>query len=266
MELSIILPTFNEGKNLEILIPKIFKEITKDLIKFEVIVMDDNSNDQTLNVIKNLKNEFENITFIQRSKEPSLSMSIYDGILQSKYEYVMWLDADGSMLPIAMNNLIKQQVLNPENVIIGSRFVEGGGYKGVEKDNKSLVNTLRNIYNSEDSILAVFLSRIFNNFLNFFMKTGVKDMTSGFIISKKNYLTSDDIKKCFEKSSYGEYFAFMINQLSRDKVVMQEVGYICETRLYGYSKTGTNYLQLIKRGIPYLFAAYNIRFNNEKNN
>ena len=49
MELSIILPTFNEGKNLEILIPKIFKEITKDLIKFEVIVMDDNSNDQTLN-------------------------------------------------------------------------------------------------------------------------------------------------------------------------------------------------------------------------
>ena len=88
MELSIILPTFNEGKNLEILIPKIFKEITKDLIKFEVIVMDDNSNDQTLNVIKNLKNEFENITFIQRSKEPSLSMSIYDGILQSKYEYL----------------------------------------------------------------------------------------------------------------------------------------------------------------------------------
>ena len=46
---------------------------------------------------------------------------------------------------------------------------------------------------------------------------------------QKNYLTSDDIKKCFEKSSYGEYFAFMINQLSRDKVVMQEVGHICET-------------------------------------
>ena len=70
---------------------------------------------------------------------------------------------------------------------------------------------------------------------------------------------SDDIKKCFEKSSYGEYFAFMINQLSRDKVVMQEVGYICETRLHGYSKTGTNYLQLIKRGIPYFYAAWRER-------
>ena len=52
----------------------------------------------------------------------------------NQIQYVMWLDADGSMLPTAMNNLIKQQVLNPENVIIGSRFVEGGGYKGVEKD------------------------------------------------------------------------------------------------------------------------------------
>ena len=79
----------------------------------------------------------------------------------------------------------------------------------------------------------------------------------------QNYLTSDDIKKCFEKSSYGEYFAFMINQLSRDKVVTS-AGYICETRLYGYSKTETNYLQLIKRGILYLFAAYNIRFNKKK--
>ena len=72
-------------------------------------------------------------------------MSIYDGILQSKYEYVMWLDLDGSMLPSKMNTLIKQQVLNPENNI-GFRFVEGGGYKGAEKDNKSLVIHKKYLY------------------------------------------------------------------------------------------------------------------------
>ena len=265
MELSIVLPTYNEGKNLEILIPKIYKEITTKLTKFEIIIMDDNSNDETLDVVKNLEDNFENITLIQRNKEPSLSMSIYDGITQAKFDYVMWLDADGSMLPIAMNSLINEQMLYPENVIIGSRFVEGGGYKGVERENNNLFKTIRNIYNSEDSILAVFLSRIFNKFLNFSMKTSVKDMTSGFIISKKDYLMNQNIKECFVKSSYGEYFAFMISELSQSGILMHDVGYTCETRLHGYSKTGTNYIQLIKRGIPYLFAAYKIRFNNEKN-
>ena len=265
MKLSIILPTFNEDKNLNILIPKIYNEISNKLNKFEVIVMDDNSNDNTLKVVNNLKEKFPNLSMVVRKKEPSLSMSIYDGILLAKYNHVMWLDADGSMLPNAMNKLIDEQIANPNKVIIGSRFVEGGGYKGVQRENSNFITIIRNIYNSEDSLLAVFLSTIFNKFLNIFMNTYIQDMTSGFIILKKDYLLNENIKYCFEESSYGEYFAFMIHELSRNKIEINEVGYICETRLYGYSKTGTNYLQLIKRGIPYLLAAYKIRFSNEKN-
>ena len=42
---------------------------------------------------------------------------------------------------------------------------------------------------------------------------------------------------------------------------MVEVGYICETRIHGDSKTASNILQLFRRGIPYLKVAFKLRKN-----
>ena len=266
MELSIILPTYNEGRNLSDLIPKLEDSIKEHVDRFEILVVDENSQDSTNEVLKNLQNTYKNIKFIVRKAEPSLPLSIYEGILKADYEFVMWLDADGSMTPDAVVALIKRQKLNFDEVIIGSRFVEGGGYKGVEPNSqKNIFKTLKNIYNSEDSILAVALSKLFNIFLNSIMKSDIKDMTSGFIIGKKNLFKGDRIYKCFQDADYGEYFTFLMNELQNKNIKLIEVGYICATRVHGVSKTGTNYRQLIKRGIPYLLTAYKIRNENEKN-
>ena len=51
----------------------------------------------------------------------------------NQYEHVMWLDADGSMNADSIKKLLEKLNENTENVIIGSRFVEGGGYKGIEE-------------------------------------------------------------------------------------------------------------------------------------
>ena len=127
MELSIVLPTYNEGRNLEVLIPKIINLIEDKVDKLEIIVVDDNSTDETNKICEKLNNIYQNINLISRKEKPSLPLSIYKGIISAKYEYVMWLDADGSMTPIAIAELLEQQKINPNNVIIGSRFVEGGG-------------------------------------------------------------------------------------------------------------------------------------------
>ena len=50
---SIVIPVYNEGKNLEILIPKIYKELKKE--KFELIIVDDNSTDNTSEILKKFK-------------------------------------------------------------------------------------------------------------------------------------------------------------------------------------------------------------------
>ena len=78
---SIILPSYKEAKNLDLLIDKIFS-LTKK--KFEIIVVDDFSNDGTLEILKKKKKKFKNINYLIRYKDKGLAKSIHKGILLSK--------------------------------------------------------------------------------------------------------------------------------------------------------------------------------------
>lgn len=76
-------------------------------------------------------------------------------------------------------------------------------------------------------------------------------MTSGFIVGRKEYFP----KTVFKISNYGEYFVYLMSYLKKKNIRVIEIGYICGTRLYGTSKTGSSLLQLIKLGLPYIKAA-----------
>jgi len=254
--LSVILPTLNEGKNLEFLIPSIirnFKSLSN--FTFEIIVVDDGSTDDTAEILNKLNSE-NLINFVQRTKPPSLPMSIYEGIENAKYQNVAWLDADGSMSGDILKELVIKLIEKNDSVIIGSRFVDGGGYKGIKELGKtSIYSAIKNVYNSNDSVPGMIFSTLFNQFLRYILNVNVKDITSGFIVGNKEYFT----KKIFEKSEYGEYFIYLMNDLYLNNVDIIEYGYVCETRMYGVSKTSSNILQLINRGIPYIKAANNCR-------
>jgi len=189
-------------------------------------------------------------------------MSILDGINLSIYDYVMWLDADGSMNASSVKKLLLKLNEDNEKVVVGSRFVEGGGYKGIEQvGNTSFFSAMYNVSKSNDSVLATILSKIFNNLLFLLTPTNVKDLTSGFIVTKKTYIETE----VFKKSSYGDYFVYLIYSIYSKKITVTEVGYLCETRIYGESKTGSNIVQLIKRGLPYILAAMRCRIGINEN-
>ncbi len=257
--LTVILPTINEEKNLKILIPQIvseFKEI--NLNNYEILVVDDNSNDKTTELINKLSANNEKIKIFNRHTKPSLPMSIWDGISQSQYDFVSWLDADGSMPAETLKILIKELEENPSSVVIGSRFIEGGGYKGIEVFGEtSFFNAVKNVYKSNDSVFGMIFSTLFNKFLKIIFKTDISDITSGFIVASKNNFN----KNIFENADYGDYFIYLVADLIKNKKEIIEVGYVCETRLNGVSKTSTNIFQLIARGIPYIKVAIEIRKN-----
>lgn len=252
MSISIILPTYNEAENLKILIPKIIIELNHlNISEFEIIVVDDNSSDDTENILSSLSKENNKVQFIIRKEKPSLPMSIYEGVKKAEMKNVMWLDADGSMDAESVGKLILSQRNNPSSAVIGSRFVKGGGYKGQTETNKNKKFVLKNIKDSEDSLLAVFLSYQFNKLLKFLLKSSVKDLTSGFIVAPKKYFNEE----MFKNSTYGEYFINVVLELEANKIDILEVGYFCKPRMYGISKTSGSILKLLILSKPYFSMA-----------
>ena len=67
--LSIIIPILNEAKNISCLVPKISKVIKKNYKNYELIIIDDNSQDNIYDVINELKKKFKFLKFIQQKNK-----------------------------------------------------------------------------------------------------------------------------------------------------------------------------------------------------
>src|SRR3989344_5610701 len=116
---SIVIPTYNERKNIVQLINKINEVCGK--YRYEVIVVDDNSPDGTSEVVKKLNRR--NIKVITRKKR-GLTSATLDGIKKSRYNMICVMDADFSHDPKYVPQIIDS--LKDNDIVIASRYVKGG--------------------------------------------------------------------------------------------------------------------------------------------
>ena len=164
---SLILPCYNEYKNLRLLIPLIFKCFSKS--NYQIIIVDDNSEDLT---IKKLKSQFrsnKNIKYILRKKNPSLGLSIKEGIKKSDGNVIIVMDTDFNHSPKDLKKMINLYDLNDYDLICGSRFLKGG---------------------FSTTYFRHYCSKIFNFFVNFITRGKISDNMSGFFIIKKSFLNN----------------------------------------------------------------------------
>ena len=113
--------TYKEEKNIIQLIKKIRVEIHNIMI----LIINDNSNDNTKNLIKHLNDK--NIIYLERPRKLGLGtahkLSIFFAI-KHNYEFLITMDADFSHDPIYLRSLINLSDQN--NFVIGSRFCKNG--------------------------------------------------------------------------------------------------------------------------------------------
>jgi dolichol-phosphate mannosyltransferase len=233
-KISIILPTLNESGHIESLIENILK-YTK-LYNREIIVVDDNSNDGTISILKKLKKQ-KKIKFISRLGKKSLRKSIQTGINKSKGNIICWMDADFSHHPKYLPQII--------NAVIFGDF--------------DLAVNVRNFYKRKDNkFLHAVLSLILNISLRIILSYNFKDYTSGFICIKKKIFENYNLE-----GDYGEYFISLMYFCIKNKFKIKQLNYIEFFRRSGTSKTGSNILDFIKRGIKYYIIAIKciVRFN-----
>lgn len=115
--------TFNESKNIEELILKIFY-LNKNV---DLLIVDDNSPDKTYEIIEKLATKNKNIFLKKREKKYGLNTAHtygYDFAVKKKYEKLITMDADLSHDPEEIPKIIN--FLNNEAFVIGSRYIKGG--------------------------------------------------------------------------------------------------------------------------------------------
>lgn len=122
--LSIVIPTFHEAANINILIEKL-APLAAQFSAFEVIIVDDNSQDGTEQLIANLQRDYAWLKLIIRQTPPDLSLSVLNGLQQATHDILLVMDADLSHSPEYILQLI-QALKEPTDFVIGSRFIAGG--------------------------------------------------------------------------------------------------------------------------------------------
>ena len=102
-EISIIIPVFNEGGNIISLLNEINENLTGSIM-YEIVVVNDCSTDNTLEVL-NQKNNYNNLKIINHNKNLGQSFSLLTGIKNSKYDSIVTIDGDGQNNPSDISKL-----------------------------------------------------------------------------------------------------------------------------------------------------------------
>lgn len=154
----VIIPAFNEEKNIESVIHSI-SEVSLDL---DILVIDDGSTDQTAAIVDKL-----GMKLISLPNNLGYGVALQTGFIYAKqkgYDIVIQVDADGQHIPSYIPFML-EEVQNPDvDVVIGSRFLEDKSYK---------------------TTLSKRLGMIFFGFLtSLIIKKRITDPTSGFQVLK----------------------------------------------------------------------------------
>lgn len=172
----IIIPTYNESENIELIINKIL--LLNDFN--DVLIVDDNSPDGTSEIVSNIKKQnIDRIFLIVRDKKKGLGSAYTKGFkwaLDKNYSYIFEMDADLSHDPAEIIKLKELLIKNDTDVVIGSRYLNG----------VSVVNW---------PLSRIFLSYFANIYVKIITGMPIKDSTSGFIGYSREALSSLDINK-----------------------------------------------------------------------
>jgi dolichol-phosphate mannosyltransferase len=124
VELSIIVPTYNESKNVAALVAMLDDALTG--IAWEVVFVDDDSPDGTSQLVRGLAQNDSRVRLIQRIGRKGLSRAVIEGMLSTSAAFIAVMDADHQhderILPVMLQRLKDKNF----DVVVGSRYIQGG--------------------------------------------------------------------------------------------------------------------------------------------
>ena len=212
--ISIVIPTFNEAKNIIPLIKNLVDLVSN--FEYEIIVVDDDSPDGTSEEVNKYMKFNKRIKLITRIGRSGLSSAIKEGLIFAQGKYLLVLDGDGQHHPSFVLDMIKEININKSDIVIGSRFLKTSNLEGLS--NKR----------SQGSKIANKLARI-SLHKNY---SKVTDYLSGCFC-----LEREKTKKFIRKIEINGFkFLYELLSLSKGDLLVKEVPLTFKERRFGYSK------------------------------
>ena len=157
--LSLIIPAYNEGRRLPETLPLVIGYVKEQSFEVEVIVVDNNSSDDTKEIATKFAKEYP-FLFVLSEPIQGKGAAVRRGMLSARGEYLFMADADLSM-PVAEVSKFLPPQLNGFDVAIGSREVKGA-------------------VRYDEPAYRHFMGRIFNLVVKTIAVTGFQDTQAGF--------------------------------------------------------------------------------------
>jgi glycosyltransferase involved in cell wall biosynthesis len=139
LQLSIIIPLYNEDESLPELMEWIHKVCTLNQYAYEVIMIDDGSTDNSWNVIKKLQTQFSSLKGIKFQRNYGKSSALHEGFKAAQGEIVITMDADLQDSPDEIPDFINKMKEGNYDLI--------SGWKKVRYDNRLTKNLPSKFYN-----------------------------------------------------------------------------------------------------------------------
>ena len=176
-KLTIIIPCYNEKNTIEEILKKINESLKSyELLKFEVLIVDDFSNDGTKDVLKNFTNN-EKIQIFYHDNNLGKGAAIHTALKHATGDITIIQDADLEYDPFDYYKLLVPFFETNADIVYGSRFLGGGKYVRIHFFWHYLAN------------------RILTFICNLFINLNLTDMETGYKVFRTSALKSIDLKE-----------------------------------------------------------------------
>ena len=132
MDLSVVIPMYNEAENAETTVKRVDDVLTSFPGSHEIVPVDDGSVDHTLEVLNKIATQNQRVKVVSYSRNMGRGMALRKGFQESKGKVVVSIDADLSYDPRYIVDMVNVLGNEPEvDFVLASPYAPGGGVQGV---------------------------------------------------------------------------------------------------------------------------------------
>lgn len=224
---SIILPAYLEEENLRILLPRLNETLKGIPHACEILVVD---TQMPMDATREICIEY-GARYVGRTPANSFGDAVRTGINESRGQWLLFMDADGSHAPEFIPKLVKETPSH--DLVIASRYIDGGY--------------------TENPWILIFMSRVLNLTYSLILRLPVKDVSNSFKLYRAGIIRDLDLR-C-QNFDIIEEILFKIFR-AYPGIRVKEVPFVFKKRLFGETKRN-----LILFMATYLFTMIKLRIS-----